>query len=501
MAKKKTKDVITNKTLIQYFEWYVEGNHVFWNKCKAQARRLAEFGITGVWLPPAYKAGFTEDNVGYAVYDMYDLGEFDQKGLTKTKYGSRQEYLDCVKAFHDAGINVFADIVLNHRVGADGFEDVSAVRVNPNNRNEKWSEPYTISAATVFDFPGRKGKYSKFKWNHSHFTGVDWDNNEKRTGSIYRFADKQWADDVSHEMGNYDYLMGADVDVYNPEVKKEIETWTKWYLDTTGVDAFRMDAVKHIGASFMKEYVAMVREYKKECSFPFFGEYWHGDVNTLCEYLDQIDNAIGLFDVPLHFNLRQMSYSDGNYNMAEIFNNTLLQRRPGNAITFVDNHDSQPGQSLESFVNTWMKQVCYAMILLHKDGIPCVFYGDLYGIPCTRNIPIPRLRTLIRVRHDFAYGEQHDYIDDYDVIGWTREGDADHPCSGIAVVLSDKRDGCKHMYIGRQFAGKCFRDCMRKVREVVTVDADGYGDFPVQGFSSAVWVTEAAYEYLVINED
>lgn len=501
MAKKTEKEVKTNKTLIQYFEWYVEGNHVFWNKCKAQARRLAEFGITGVWLPPAYKAGFTEDNVGYAVYDMYDLGEFDQKGLTKTKYGSRQEYLDCIKAFHDAGINVFADVVLNHRVGADGFEDVSAVRVNPNNRNDNWSEPYTISAATVFDFPGRKGKYSKFKWNHSHFTGVDWDNNEKRTGSIYRFADKQWANDVSREMGNYDYLMGADVDVYNPEVKKEIETWTKWYLDTTGVDAFRMDAVKHIGASFVKEYVAMVREYKKGCDFPFFGEYWHGDVNTLCDYLDQIDNAIGLFDVPLHFNLRQMSYADGNYNMAEIFNNTLIQKRPGNAVTFVDNHDSQPGQSLESFVNTWMKQVAYALILLHKDGIPCVFYGDLYGIPCTRNIPIPRLRTLIRVRHDFAYGEQHDYIDDYDVIGWTREGDEDHPDSGVAVVLSDKRDGCKHMYIGRQFAGKCFRDCMRKVREVVTVDADGYGDFPVQGFSSAVWVTEAAYEYLVINED
>ncbi len=501
MAKKKTKEVTTNKTLIQYFEWYVEGNHVFWNKCKAQARRLAEFGITGVWLPPAYKAGFTEDNVGYAVYDMYDLGEFDQKGLTKTKYGSRQEYLDCIKAFKDAGINVFADVVLNHRVGADGFEDVSAVRVNPNNRNDNWSDPYTISAATVFDFPGRKGKYSKFKWNHSHFTGVDWDNNEKRTGSIYRFADKQWANDVSHEMGNYDYLMGADVDVYNPEVKKEIETWTKWYLDTTGVDAFRMDAVKHIGASFMKEYVAMVREYKKGCDFPFFGEYWHGDVNTLCSYMDQIDNAIGLFDVPLHFNLRQMSYADGNYNMAEIFNNTLIQKRPGNAVTFVDNHDSQPGQSLESFVNTWMKQVAYALILLHKDGIPCIFYGDLYGIPCTRNIPIPRLRTLVRVRHDFAYGEQHDYIDDYDVIGWTREGDDDHPDSGIAVVLSDKRDGCKRMYIGRQFAGKCFRDCMRKVRDVVTVDADGYGDFPVQGFSSAVWVTEAAYEYLVINED
>ena len=148
-----------------------------------------------------------------------------------------------------------------------------------------------------------------------------------------------------------------------------------------------------------------------------------------------------------------------------------------------------------------MKQVTYALILLHKDGIPCVFYGDLYGIPNTRNIPIPRLRTLIRVRHDFAYGEQHDYIDDYDVIGWTREGDKDHPDSGIAVLLSDKRDGGKRMYVGKQFAGQNFRDCMRKIRDVVTIDEEGFGNFTVQGFSSAVWVTEGAYEYLVINED
>ncbi|MCR5323101.1 MAG: alpha-amylase [Lachnospiraceae bacterium] len=490
-----------NRTIIQYFEWYVEGNHILWNKCRAQAARLAEFGITDVWLPPAYKAGFIEDNVGYAVYDLYDLGEFDQKGLLKTKYGGKQEYLDAIRAFHDADIRVLADVVLNHRVGADEFEDARAVKVNPANRYETWSDEYTISSPTVFNFPGRNGKYSDFKWNYSHFTGVDWDNNEKRTGNIYRFAGKDWAGDVSREMGNFDYLMGADVDVYNPEVRDELIRWGKWYLDTTGVDGFRMDAVKHIGASFIRDYVNEMRSYRTGTEFPVIGEYWHGDVHQLSGYLDQVEGCLSIFDVPLHFNIRQMSYADGNYNMAEIFNGSLLQRRPQNAITFIDNHDSQPGQSLESFVNTWMKQVAYALILLHKDGIPCVFYGDLYGIPCTRNIPIPRLRTLIRVRHDFAYGEQHDYIDDYDVIGWTREGDADHPDSGIAVLLSDKRDGRKRMYIGKHFAGKCFIDCMRKVRGVVTVDEDGFGDFPVQGFSSAVWVTEAAYEFLVINED
>ncbi len=490
----------TNRTIIQYFEWYVEGSHVLWKKCRAQAPRLAEFGITDVWLPPAYKAGFIEDNVGYAVYDMYDLGEFDQKGLVKTKYGSREEYQQAVSAFKKSGIRVLADVVLNHRMGADSFEDVQALKVNPNDRNQTWSEPYTISAPTRFMFPGRKGKYSGFTWNHTHFTGVDWDNNNPVTGNVYRFADKAWAHDVSREFGNFDYLMGADVDVNNPDVKAELIRWGKWYLDFTGVSGFRMDAVKHISASFIKEWISAMRDYKGE-ELPVIGEYWHGDVGVLEEYLNQVDGSMKIFDVPLHFNIRQMSYADGNYNMADILNGTLLQRRPENAITFIDNHDSQPGQALESFVNSWMKQVAYALILLHKNGTPCLFYGDLYGIPCTRNIPIPRLRTLVRVRHDYAYGEQHDYIDDYDCIGWTREGDDAHPNSGLALLLSDKRDGKKRMYVGKRFSGTCFRDCMRKVREDVIIDDDGYGLFSVQGFSAAVWVTWQAFENLVINED
>lgn len=491
---------MTNRTIIQYFEWYVSGHHVLWNKCRAQARRLAEFGITEVWLPPAYKAGFMEDNVGYAVYDAYDLGEFDQKGSVKTKYGSRQEYQAAIEEFHKHGIRVLADIVMNHRMGADEFEDVQAVPVQSWDRNQQASGVRTISAPTVFNFPGRNGMYSDFKWNHKHFTGVDWDNYSKTNGNVYRFADKQWAQDVSREMGNFDFLMGADVDTNCKEVRDELISWGKWYQNFTKVDGFRVDAVKHISAGFVKDWLSAMREGVKE-EVPAVGEYWSGDVQTLQNYLEQIDYSMCLFDVPLHFKIRDMSYADGNYDMSKLLDNTLLKRCPEHTVTFVDNHDSQPGQALESFVNVWMKQVAYALILLHKDGTPCVFYGDLYGIPCTRNIPIPRLRTMIRVRHDYAYGEQHDYMDDYNVVGWTREGDEEHPNSGLALLLSDKKDGAKRMYIGKRFAGKRFRDCMRKVREAVLVDEEGYGNFTVQGFSSAIWVTEEAFEDLIINED
>nr|WP_308215307.1 hypothetical protein [Sinobaca sp. H24] len=43
------------------------------------------------------------------------------------------------------------------------------------------------------------------------------------------------------------------------------------------------------------------------------------------------------------------------------------------AVTFVDNHDSQPEESLESWVEEPFKQSAYALILLREDGYPCVF--------------------------------------------------------------------------------------------------------------------------------
>ena len=107
--------------MMQYFEWYLPNDGLWWKRCAAKAINLRDLGITRVWLPPAYK-GTSQEDVGYGVYDLYDLGEFDQKGTVRTKYGTKQEYEEAITAFHKAGIQVFADIVLNHRMGGDGTE-------------------------------------------------------------------------------------------------------------------------------------------------------------------------------------------------------------------------------------------------------------------------------------------------------------------------------------------------------------------------------------------
>ena len=182
--------------------------------------------------------------------------------------------------------------------------------------------------------------------------------------------------------------------------------------------------------------------------------------------------------------------------MARLYEDTLTGADPEHAVTFVDNHDTQPGQALYSFIPAWFKPIAYALILLRAVGSPCVFYGDYYGIPHDGVAPVAKLPALLAVRERYAYGQEHLFFDDPSLVGFTREGDEEHADSGIAVLLTDSVGGKKRMYLGTQHAGKRFVDALGGKKEIVTVQADGFGEFTVDGGSVSVWVAERAGEYL-----
>ncbi len=474
-----------NGIMMQYFEWYMECNQNLWNMVAENAEKLSEIGITALWLPPAYKGMAGKDDVGYGVYDLYDLGEFDQKGSIKTKYGSKDEYINCIETLKQAGIEVYADVVLNHKMGADMLQTIPATKVDWGDHYKELSNQEIVRVATKFTFPGRHHKYSDFEWNWTHFHGIDYDDKSKEH-AIFKFRDKKWDDAVDEEFGNYDYLMGADIDFTNPEVVEECYKWAKWYIETTGVTGFRLDAVKHINASFYKDFIKRIRENISKNLFTV-GEYWSTDKERLHRYITETEGEISLFDVPLHYNFFNAS-NDDNYDLATILNNTLMKENPNRAVTFVDNHDTQPGQSLQSFINNWFKLPAYSIILLRSEGYPCVFYGDFYGIPHDEIKPIYNLDTLIKLRKEKAYGNQTDYFDNRNYIGWTREGDDEHLKSGLAVLISNAGDGEKRMYIGEKFAGCQFIDSLSNCEDIITIDEQGFGVFKVKGKSVSVWV-------------
>ena len=473
-----------NRTLMQYFEWYLRLENKLWKKVAANANYINSIGITDVWLPPAYKAAGGKQDAGYAAYDLYDLGEFDQKGSIETKYGTKDEYLQAIQELHKNNIKVYADIVLNHKIGADEPETVYASEEEFDDRTVDTSLPKKITAWTKYNFTSRNNKYSDFKWDYRHFNGTDWDESGRKNG-IFRFSGKHWDQNVDKENGNYDYLMGADVDFNNPDVVEELKKWGRWYLDFTGVDGFRLDAVKHIKSDFMADWVKTMREYKElKC----VGEYWNNNLTILKSYIERTNSTIPLFDVPLHYNLYQASNSNGYYDMARIFDNTLVNEYPGLAVTFVDNHDTQPGQALESWIQEWFKPLAYALILLRKSGLPCIFYGDYYGIQSCGISPMKNLETLIKARKNFAYGEQIDYLDDCNIIAFVRTGDDEHQDSGLVTIMSDGPGGGKTINVGNRLANTVFYDYTGNVKETVYVDQEGNGIFYCNGGSVSVWV-------------
>lgn len=113
---------------------------------------------------------------------------------------------------------------------------------------------------------------------------------------------------------------------------------------------------------------------------------------------------------------------------------------------------------------------------------------------------VPNLGKMIKIRRGYAYGEQEDYFDDPHIIGWVRRGTADHPESGLAVVLSNTVEGEKRMKVGKEHAGAAFRDAMGCFPDPVIIDEEGYGVFGTRGMDVSVWVREAGFEYLVVTE-
>ncbi len=477
-----------NRILMQYFEWYLKPEDKLWQQVSREARNLREIGVTDIWLPPAYKGAGGKFDAGYAAYDLYDLGEFDQKGSIETKYGTKDEYLQAIKDLQDNGIRVYADIVLNHKIGADESETVYASEEENQNRNIDTTLPKKITAWTKYNFMARNNKYSDFKWNYKHFNGTDWDESGRKN-AIFRFSGKHWDQNVDQENGNYDYLMGADVDFNNHEVVEELNKWGKWYLDTTGVDAFRLDAVKHIKSGFMADWIRTMKDTRNDLQC--VGEYWNRNLNSLKNYIEKTNSTIPLFDVPLHYNLYEAANSSGYYDLARIFENTLVKEMPNQAVTFIDNHDTEPGQALYSWIPDWFKPLAYALILLRKDGLPCIFYGDYYGIS-TQNVNTKKdmLENLMRLRKDYAYGEQKDYFDHHNIIAWLRAGDEEHPNSGLIVIMSDGPGGGKIMNVGKRMANSTFYDFTGNVKEKVYADQDGNGIFYCNGGSVSVWVRE-----------
>jgi alpha-amylase len=249
---------------------------------------------------------------------------------------------------------------------------------------------------------------------------------------------------------------------------------------------FFIDWLKHLRAHSGRDLFAV-------------GEYWSGESEALKQFISVTEGNMMLFDVALHYQFATASKQGSGYDLRTIFDDTLVKEMPDLAVTLVSNHDTQPLQSLESVVEAWFKPLAYALILLRKDGYPCVFIADCYGAHYMdtgkdgqrHGIWMASHQWLIDkflfARSRYAYGEQYDYLDHPNSIGWTRISDAHHP-GGMAVILSNSEAGTKRMETASP--NTTYIDLTEHVREPVVTDGDGWAEFRCNAVSVSVWVPE-----------
>ena len=500
-----TTDDAINGVMLQGFEWFLEdygrqeenGKNVetLWEFYSNNAKQLADKGFTAIWLPPAFKTDSSNETMsqGYEPYDLYDLGEFYQKGRTNTKYGSREQYLNAIKSLQAVGINVYADIILGHKTGGDEAEQVNAYDVNENYRDQ-YSNLSSMTAYTKFTYPGRNGKYSTFVWDKTCFDAFSDNNN-----NIFLIEGQSWDNVVYEDKNNMDYLMFLDVDLENQNVVDELTNWGKWYIDQTGVDGFRVDAVKHMDYEFLKKWLIDMKEYSDKDLY-VFSEYYSGNTTSLQAYLGYTDYETSLYDFKLFFNFYEAGLEDSEYNLANLFKGTLVSKSPFHAVTFVNNHDQQEGRDTiendgdNKTVSEEFKPQAYTSILTREEGYPCVFYGDYYGTRYEASMQ-KTIDKLMYIRKNYAYGEQIDYntgTQSNNCIGWVRLGDSEHENSGLAALISDN-DGSDseysmNMYVGKEHAGEMWYDHLGNYPGIITINNLGYGEFMCNSNSCSVWI-------------
>jgi alpha-amylase len=101
---------------------------------------------------------------------------------------------------------------------------------------------------------------------------------------------------------------------------------------------------------------------------------------------------------------------------------------------------------------------------------------------------------MLKLREKLAFGNQVDYFDDSNCIGWVLTGDYEHELSGLAVVMTNAQGAEKEMTISAIHGGETFVDILRNNEAKVVLDDTGKGLFPVNDGQVSIYVNEKLVE-------
>lgn len=350
------------KVILQAFWWdYWNSNfeNSYANYLTELAPRLRELDINAVWVPPFVKNTGT-NSVGYSPFDFYDLGDKYQKGSVTTRFGTKDDVLRMIAVMHANGIEVIADAVVNHTVGAGG-ENGGAGGEDPNAWDDKWKNFRYVCYETPYidggqsDYWNRKGRWPK-NWQNFHANEAHKKNDDDWTAG-------HWGPDNCFYEGAYG--QSSNVKGYNPVQDKnymrdQARDWIMWFKKQTAVDGFRWDAVKHYPEWAQQDFLYNVKyslpDFAKggEAMFSvgeFIGSKY--EIDNYCMRVQYANGssefAMGGYDVPLRGAIKNGVIDGGGYgNIGSVVGEQIGMRyndygngfKVHRSLNYINSHDT-----------------------------------------------------------------------------------------------------------------------------------------------------------------
>ncbi len=351
--------------LMQAFYWDVEPIGGWWDLLADKVAGWADAGINRIWVPAPSKGQSGGYSMGYDPSDYFDLGEFDQHGTVETRFGSRAELEALIETAHSNGVEVIADIVLNHNSGG-------GLQYNPY----RGYDTYTLFDE---DHGNASGKFNRY---YEHFYPNSTSPNDP--GSL--FFPETNLDHNQEYVQNW--LWAADYSV------------AKFYKNEIGFDGWRFDYVLGFEPWVVKAWLDEVGGFS-------VAELWDGRVEVLENYIEETGS--GVFDFATFYKLDEAfdRYDDLTYLTGDM----VWKSYPDKAVTFTANHDTEKDENEDNFISMENKLKAYAFILTHP-GYPTVFYSDYENEKFKS-----QLQQLILINNTIATGEVEVlYVDDDEYI-------------------------------------------------------------------------------------
>lgn len=297
---------------------------------------IADMGFTAIWHTPVFENAQKEssdiryyDYHGYAATDFYKIDPH---------FGTIADYCNFVDISHQKGLKVIMDIVFNH------------CGIN---------HPF-VSDPPIKEWFNLLGSHKDLLTNYSPLTDYD------RYASEY---DKQ------HFLKGWFTNSMPDINLEKDEVLTYMTQMSIWWIETTDVDAFRVDTYPYAGVKNMEKW--QKRLYTEYPGFPLLAEAWVGET----EYVSQMqkDNLAAIPDSTMTFMdfafQRRMSEAIGEKNARMIYTHFAMDfayETPQNLLAFIDNHDIVRWLHKHPSISELRQAIG---ILLTIPRIPQVYYG------------------------------------------------------------------------------------------------------------------------------